>query len=389
MISKANEEIIQATLPVVASNLGSIVNKFYELLLTNHPELTNVFNITNQKTGTQPQALGSSIATFAMNYKDINSIRSMIEMIAHKHCSVGVKPEQYAIVGTTLLAAIDAVLGAAVTDEIRNAWAEFYWEFANILIKEEGDLYSTKYSDFKGFKLVNKVDEAKNAFSLYLEPLDGVINNLSPGQYISIKVNLGTTEQIRQYSVSDFVENKYIRITLKREANYDEDTIAVSEFIYKNLQINDICQISAPFGTFTLDDNSNNMVFISAGIGITPLMCMLESIHKNNDKRKVQFVYLTENSDYHVFKQQLSDIQLANCSKHVYYSNPNENDVLGKDYENTLFNEQEIQNLASANTTYYLCGSNNLIDSVTTVLVKNGVSDSNIRHEVFLPNKWN
>lgn len=388
MISESNEKIIQATLPVVASNLSSIVNKFYELLLSNHPELTSVFNLTNQKTGIQPTALTSSIATFAMNYKNIDSIRSMIEMIANKHCSVGVKPEQYAVVGTTLIAAIDAVLGDAVTDQIRNAWAEFYWEFANILIKEENDLYSVKYSEFKNFKIINKVDESKNTFSLYLEPLDGVVNNLLPGQYISIKVNLGANEQIRQYSVSDFVDNKYIRITIKREDNYDDNTVAVSEFIYKNLHINNICQISAPFGTFTLNDDNNNITFISAGIGITPLICMLENMNRNNDKRKIQFVYLTENSDYHIFKQQLNDIKLPNFSKHIYYSNPNDNNVLGNDYESTLFNEQEIQKLVSSNTTYYLCGSNNLINSVTKVLIKNGVSESNIRHEIFIPNKW-
>ncbi len=168
-MNSKQEAIVQNTLPLVAENLSKIIDKFYQILLDENPALKNVFNSTNQKTGLQSKSLANSIAAFAMNYSNLNAIQDMIRQIAHKHCSIGVTPEQYITVGTTLLAAIDNILGDIVTEEIRDAWAAFYWTFADILIETERELYfripTLNENQFKSFKIVNKIAEAVNVFS--------------------------------------------------------------------------------------------------------------------------------------------------------------------------------------------------------------------------------
>lgn len=64
-----------------------------------------------------------------------------MKQIAHKHRSLGIKPEHYPIVGENLLAAIKDVLGDAATDEIINAWAEAYGVIADAFISVEEGMY--------------------------------------------------------------------------------------------------------------------------------------------------------------------------------------------------------------------------------------------------------
>lgn len=394
MMTKDQEQIIQATLPVVAENLSTIINKFYSILLTNNPELKNIFNSTNQKTGLQPKSLTNSIATFAMNYNNLETIQDMIKQIAHKHCSVGVTEEQYKLVGNSLLAAIDEVLGGVVTDEIRNAWGAFYWTFADCLIATEKKLYSENIQlennpQFRQYSIIKKVDEALNVFSLYLKPLNGVIDKFSPGQYISIKVNLGSHTQIRQYSISDVENAEYIRITIKCEANYDVETIAVSDFIYKNFQENDLCEISAPYGTFVLKANAmKDVMLISAGVGITPTMSMLKTLTQNGFTQKINFLHLTENSQHHVFKQELAEINAENLNKYVYYNNPLANDLLDQDHAGSQFNFDNLQQFANSNTDYYICASDGIINLIQDKLISFGVNKASINHEAFQPASW-
>lgn len=392
MMNSKQEAIVQNTLPLVAENLSKIIDKFYQILLDENPALKNVFNSTNQKTGLQSKSLANSIAAFAMNYSNLNAIQDMIRQIAHKHCSIGVTPEQYITVGTTLLAAIDNILGDIVTEEIRDAWAAFYWTFADILIETERELYfripTLNENQFKSFKIVNKIAEAVNVFSLYLKSEDSCLHNFKPGQYVSVKVKLGEHEQIRQYSLSDIQNQEYIRITIKREENYDSDSIAVSNYIYDNLAIGDTLDVSAPYGTFVLNSSPSNITFISAGVGITPVMSMLKTLMHNQVQQKINFIYLVENSDHHIFKQELKNIQGLNLSKFIYYKSPLISDVIDQDYNYANFDFNDLQKYASQDMEYYVCASDNIINKINMTLTSLGVDKNKIHDETFKPDGW-
>ena len=117
--------------------------------------------------------------------------------IAHKHVSLGVKPEHYPIVGEYLLKAIKEVLGDAATDDIINAWAEAYGVIADAFIGVEKDMYEKMetqqngWSFFKDFTIVRKEKESENITSFYLKPVDGKnVPAYQPGQYISVRMSI-------------------------------------------------------------------------------------------------------------------------------------------------------------------------------------------------------
>ncbi len=118
MLSEQSAATVRATLPAVGASLGEITERFYAGMFAARPELLrDLFNRGNQAAGTQRQALAGSIAAFAAHLVDHPDDRpdAMLSRIAHKHASLGVAPDQYAIVHEHLFAAIAEVLGDAVT----------------------------------------------------------------------------------------------------------------------------------------------------------------------------------------------------------------------------------------------------------------------------------
>jgi nitric oxide dioxygenase len=154
-------------------------------MLKANPSLRNVFNNANQEHLEQPRALADAVLAYAANIDDLSPMIPAVELIASKHASLYVQPEQYAIVGERLIAAIGEVLGDAVTPELADAWVAAYWQLAGILIKKEHSLYDNfeNWRDWRDFRIAKKVKESDEITSFYLEPVGGgPLPTFRPGQ---------------------------------------------------------------------------------------------------------------------------------------------------------------------------------------------------------------
>src|SRR3954447_6586194 len=141
MLDQKTIDIIKSTVPVLEKHGETITTRFYQLMFGNHPELLNIFNHANQKQGRQQKALAGTVYAAAMYIDNLAAILPVVKQIAHKHRSLGIKPEHYPIVGQNLLAAIKDVLGSAATDEIMQAWSEAYGVIAGAFIGIEAEMY--------------------------------------------------------------------------------------------------------------------------------------------------------------------------------------------------------------------------------------------------------
>src|SRR3954451_21772055 len=147
MLSERSRPVVEATLPVVGAHVGEIASRFYRHLFVEHPELLDgVFNRGNQARGEQQRSLAGSVATFATALVETpeRTPESLLRRIAHKHASLGIRPEQYQVVHDNLMWAIVDVLGDAVTADVAAAWDEVYWLMAYALTSEERGLYSAR-----------------------------------------------------------------------------------------------------------------------------------------------------------------------------------------------------------------------------------------------------
>ncbi|GGG69528.1 NO-inducible flavohemoprotein [Paenibacillus radicis (ex Gao et al. 2016)] len=400
MLSQSTIAIIKSTVPVLEIHGVAITKRFYEMLFENHPELLHIFNHANQKQGKQQTALANAVYAAAANIDKLESILPVVKGIAHKHRSLGVKPEHYPIVGQHLLAAIKEVLGDAATDEIIQAWADAYGVIASVFIDVEKEMYvdaATQNGGWEGFRLFKvkrKVIESEVITSFYLVPEDGgPIATFEPGQYLSMKIDIPGEEHshIRQYSLSSIPGLPFYRVSIKREDGMsDRPDGRVSVYLHKTIQPGDVLHISAPAGDFKLHQNdSRPVVLISGGVGLTPMVSMLRTLADTKTNRAVTFIHAAQHSGVHALKAEVEELvsQHPDYSAHWIYNKPSDEDRESKAFHKEGYIDlpwlREIVPVKDAK--FYFCGPLPFMKTVNKALKDWEIPSEDIHFEFFGP----
>ncbi|WP_438448681.1 NO-inducible flavohemoprotein [Gorillibacterium sp. sgz5001074] len=399
-LQKDTIEIIKSTVPILEVHGTAITTRFYQLLFSRHPELLHVFNHANQKQGRQQTALANAVYAAAVHIERLEAILPAVRQIAHKHRSLGVKPEHYPIVGQCLLAAIRDVLQDAASEEILDAWAQAYGVIADAFIGVEAEMYRQAetqpggWKDFREFRVIRKEQESDSITSFYMAPLDG--GPLAPfeaGQYISLKVRIPGEEHtlIRQYSLSDRPGQPYYRISVKREAGTEgKPDGKVSVYLHDHIQEGDRLWISAPAGDFTVNlEDSRPLVLISGGVGLTPMVSMLGAALEAQLERTVTFIHSAVSGDVHAMKAELLRLEREHpaLSVRFCYEKPTAADrAEGAFHKEGYLDLHVLQEwIGEPDADFYFCGPVPFMKAVNNALQEWGVPSGSIHYEFFGP----
>ncbi|KAL1585718.1 hypothetical protein WHR41_06080 [Cladosporium halotolerans] len=400
-------QIVRSTVPVLQAHGNDITTLFYKNLLTEIPELNNVFNVANQANGFQPRALAGSLYAYAANIDDLGNLAPALEKICQKHASLYVQPEHYKIVGDYLLRAMGDVLGSALTPEILSAWEAAYWQLANIMIAKEGEITAQTggWNDWREFRIARKVKESDEITSFYLEPVDGKkLPSYKPGQYISVMTSVPKLNlmQPRQYSLSDKPSPDHYRISVKREAGVPADKPEavthpgyISNVLHDERKEGDVISVSHPAGDFFFDadvDHDSPVVLLSAGVGLTPMVSIMNTLVDSDSKRPIKFIHGARNTSVQAFGNEVRDAakQNDNVTASFFIGNPDkQKDVQGLHYQHTgrvslksLDNSKELC-LDDKKTQYFICGPEGFMSAMEKQLIDLGVGAERIKMEVF------
>ncbi|MFG2262655.1 globin domain-containing protein [Streptomyces sp. NPDC048720] len=390
MLSEQSAATVRATLPAVGAAIGEITERFYARLFEAHPDLLrDLFNRGNQAAGVQKQALAGSIAAFATYLVNNPEQRpdAMLERIAHKHASLGIVPEQYPVVHEHLFAAIAEILGDAVTPEVAAAWTDVYWLMANALIAIEKRLYArSEQRDWREWRVVERTDETADVASFTLRPVDdGPVPGYRAGQYVSVGVTLADgARQIRQYSLTAAPGSPERRFAVKRVAGAGAAPDGeVSNHLHAHVREGDVLQLSAPYGDLVLEDTEAPLLLASAGIGVTPMIAMLEQLALTGHRAPVTVVHADRSpaahalrSDHEAYTSKLPD------ARPVFFY---EEDAEGAGRPG-LADLTDVD--VPAGTHAYLCGPLPFMRAVRAQLIEKGVAPADIHYEVFGPDLW-
>ncbi|MFF3610878.1 globin domain-containing protein [Streptomyces sp. NPDC002580] len=397
MLSDQSATTVRATLPVVGAAIGEITERFYTGLFTARPELLrDLFNRGNQAAGTQRQALAGSIAAFATHLVEHPDERpdAMLNRVAHKHASLGIAPDQYEIVHEHLFAAIVEVLGDAVTPEVAAAWDEVYWLMANALIAIEKRLYDER-SDAgtpRPWVVTERVEETADVATFRLRPADGgPLPDFRAGQYVSVRVELPDgARQIRQYSLSGAPGSPVRQISVKRMRAREDTGMPspegeVSTHLHTHVREGSVLDVSAPYGDLVLDATDAPVLLASAGIGVTPMIAMLEQLAATGHKAPVTVVHADRSPAEHALRadhEAFAD-KLADAETHFWYEHPEP----GHPADRTGLVDLSGVTVRPG-TRAYLCGPLPFMRAVRTQLLAKGVPAADIHYEVFGPDLW-
>lgn len=264
---------------------------------------------------------------------------------------------------------------------------------------QEAEQVRLIWNGFRKFEVAKKIIECDGVASLYLAPHDKhPLPPFKPGQFLTFQLNIPGEAKpvVRCYSISDCSRSQHYRVTIKKALPPPDckdpgakPGLASSHF-YDRVREGDILDVKAPSGGFFLDLTVERpVVLISGGVGVTPMLSMMNAVVESGSSREVWFFYGVRNRSDHIFKEVIEQTaaQYKNVRLHVCYSRPGPEDLPGRDYQHKgrvsveLFKEL----LPSNNYDYFMCGPDAFMDGITRGLLEWQVPKENIHKEAFGP----
>ena len=373
--------------------LPGLLERFYAKVRQDE-HIRDLFNHANQgEGGGQVKALAGAIFGYAQNIDNLGVLLPVVERIAQKHIGYHILPEHYPYVATALLGAIKEVLGEAATDEILEAWGVAFWFLADILQGREKIIRDDIVEDAGGwtgwrtFVVARKIRESAVITSFVLAPKDGgpVIPH-KPGQYLTFRFDAPGHPGIkRNYSISAGPSADTYRISVKREAMG-----VSSRYFHDHIEEGDVLEVTPPAGDFFLSEApARPVVLLSGGVGLTPMVSMVEHIAQAHPELEAHFVHGALNSGVHALDGHVRSLAKDHGGVTVttFYSHPLEKDAPGRthDVDGFITLAWLKANTPFEDADFYLCGPKPFLRAFVGGLVGAGVAADRIHYEFFGP----
>jgi ferredoxin-NADP reductase len=243
------------------------------------------------------------------------------------------------------------------------------------------------WSGFRPLTVTAITRESESVISIQLaDPQGGSVPTAGAGQYLTVRVRPRGEKRsvLRNYSLSGPPGAGYYRVTVKREPEG-----VASGYLHTCLAVGDRLEVAAPRGTFILDRTDAPVLLISAGIGATPVLAMLEDLAQQHSQREVWWLYGARNGREHPFAAEVRRLlaSLPSARSHVYYSHPDPSDVEGRDYDSAgRLTASLLEQLAPPlDADAFLCGPASFMDDVGAGLAVLGIDAARIHTEPFGP----
>jgi len=246
---------------------------------------------------------------------------------------------------------------------------------------------SPTWPGFRQLRVSSIHRESASVVSLTLTPADDrPLVAALPGQFIILRIQPKPDGPVilRNYSLSDLPSAEHYRVSIKLEQNG-----AASTYLHHQVRVDDLLEVAAPRGNFTLQPGTKPVVLVSAGVGATPVLSMLHSLAHEISPRQVWWLFGARNGDEHPFAGESHDLikALPHGRRFIAYSRPRAGDRLGIHFDYT--GHIAIENLEKLGTPrdadFYLCGPAAFMRDFADRLVTWGVSPDRVHSEAFGP----
>ena len=250
---------------------------------------------------------------------------------------------------------------------------------------------------FRTLVVDRKVRESETITSFYLVPEDGKpLTPFLPGQFLPMRLDIpGQPRPLtRTYSLSDCANPNHYRLSIKREPppkdQPDLPPGLSSNFFHDRIGVGNKIRARSPRGKFFLDAQGEGPVaLVSAGVGLTPMISMLNAIVQAGSGRPTWFIHGARNGREHAMGDHVRGVagDNNNVRVHVRYSRPGPEDVAGRDHDSVGHVDAGLlkQLLPSKDIDVYFCGPTPFMKSLFNELLAWGVPEGRLHYEFFGP----
>lgn len=239
---------------------------------------------------------------------------------------------------------------------------------------------------FYALKIKEIIRETPEAVSLSFEIPSELKETFKykAGQYITIKTTIDGKEIRRAYSLCSAPHSNEFKVTVKEV----KDGL-FSGLVNNKLKVGDVLELHPPEGKFIFEpgNKGNSYAAFAAGSGITPVLSIIKTVLNEEPESNFVLVYGNKTPADTIFFKELLELQVKNPERlfiEFVFSRTQEKDShFGRIETSTVnfvlknkFKETDFK-------TFYICGPEEMIHSVTDVLKLNNIDASNILFELF------
>ena len=259
---------------------------------------------------------------------------------------------------------------------------------------EAAALPAPAWSGCRNFRVARKVaeDVSASVSSFYLEPEDGQpLPGFRPGQFLTFSLEMPAGENlVRCYSLSDAPHPDYYRVSIKRAlppAGSAHPVGRSSNYFHDHIDVGSTLQVRAPGGHFYLEAGDLPVVLIGGGVGITPMLSMLNWVLAAQPGREVWLFYGLVHAGEGAMLEHLQALAEAHANFHLKLclSRPQPGDAAVEHHPGRIDVDLLRQTLPLKPYHFYICGPTPMMESLVPALEDWGVPDSRIHFEAFGP----
>ena len=206
------------------------------------------------------------------------------------------------------------------------------------------------------------------------------------GQYLTLKADIDGSEIRRSYSICSGIDDGTLRVAVKKV-----DGGVFSTFANESLAAGDRLEVMPPRGTFFTplhEDRERNYLCIAAGSGVTPIISIIKTILKREQRSHVTLLYGNQRVATMMFKEELEDIKNQYMSRFQWIN------ILSREHQDIEILNGRINNRKGAELIrhlldlhavdeFFLCGPEAMISEVSRGLRSEGIDESKIHYELF------
>ena len=206
------------------------------------------------------------------------------------------------------------------------------------------------------------------------------------GQYLTLKAHIDGSEVRRSYSICAGVDDGELRVAVKKVAGG-----VFSTFANEELGTGDVIEVMPPRGTFFTpldEDSERNYLCIAAGSGITPIISIIKTILKREQRSQVTLLYGNQRVSTIMFKEELEAIKNQYMSRFQWIN------ILSRERQDIDILNGRINNRKGAELIrhlldlravdeFFLCGPEAMISEVSRGLRAEGIDEGKIHYELF------
>jgi ferredoxin-NADP reductase/MOSC domain-containing protein YiiM len=240
------------------------------------------------------------------------------------------------------------------------------------------------WSGFRPLVVTAVTHETSAVTSITFSAPDGTrLPAAGAGQYLTLRLAAaGDPAPIRNYSLSGARDVGFYRISVKREPNG-----VASIYLNQDVRPGDTIDVAAPRGEFTLAPGTGPVVLLSAGIGVTPVLCMLHQLVTEKSQRDVWWIRTARQLQDDALAAEAQSLLrlLSHGHERVFYTDGVLEDGQGKEVASGRLTGARLAQLGLPGTgaTAYVCGPTSFMDDMRDALGSIGFAAGDIRYERF------